>query len=67
MTNTKDAKKDTTKIIKLINQNLKSGADRDEAIMCVLLDGGYFDETSDEYVAFVASIEPELIEDNNQH
>jgi hypothetical protein len=65
MTTTKDAKKDTTKIIKLINQNLISGADRDEAIMCVLLDGGYFDETSDEYVAFVASIEPELIEDNN--
>ena len=66
VTEAKDAKKDTKKIIKLINQNLKSGADKQDAIMDVLLDGGYFDETSDEYMAYVASIDSELVESTNE-
>ena len=61
VTEGKDAKKDTKKIIKLINQNIKAGSDKDDAIMDVLLDGGYFDETSDEYTAYVASIDSKLV------
>ena len=61
VTEGKDAKKDTKKIIKLINQNIKAGSDRDDAITDVLLDGGYFDETSDEYTAYVASIDSKLV------
>ena len=58
----KNAKKDTKKIIKLVNKNIEAGSDKDDALMDVLLDGGYFDETSDEYMSFVAGIDSELVE-----
>jgi hypothetical protein len=57
----KNAKKDTKKIIKLVNQSIEAGSDKDDALIDVLLDGGYFDETSDEYMSFVASIDSKLI------
>tara|TARA_R110002124_G_scaffold207739_1_gene374213 strand:+ start:451 stop:684 length:234 start_codon:yes stop_codon:yes gene_type:complete len=58
----KNAKKDTKKIIKLVNKNIEAGSDKEDALMDVLIDGGYFDETSDEYMAFVDSIDSKLAE-----
>ena len=58
----KNAKKDTKKIIKLVNKNIEAGSDKEDALMDVLIDGGYFDETSDEYMAFVDSIDSKLVE-----
>ena len=58
----KNAKKDTKKIIKLVNKNIEAGSDKDDALEDVLIDGGYFDETSDEYMAFVDSIDSKLVE-----
>ena len=58
----KNAKKDTKKIIKLVNKNIEAGSDKEDALMDVLIDGGYFDETSDEYMEFVDSIDSKLVE-----
>tara|TARA_R110000782_G_scaffold10159_4_gene31890 strand:+ start:1352 stop:1585 length:234 start_codon:yes stop_codon:yes gene_type:complete len=58
----KNAKKDIKKIIKLVNKNIEAGSDKDDALEDVLIDGGYFDETSDEYMAFVDSIDSKLVE-----
>ena len=58
----KNAKKDTKKIIKLVNKNIEAGSDKEDALEDVLIDGGYFDETSDEYMEFVASIDSKLVE-----
>jgi hypothetical protein len=58
----KNAKKDIKKIIKLVNKNIEAGSDKEDALMDVLIDGGYFDETSDEYMAFVDSIDSKLVE-----
>jgi hypothetical protein len=58
----KNATKDIKKIIKLVNKNIEAGSDKEDALEDVLIDGGYFDETSDEYMAFVASIDSKLAE-----
>ena len=62
ITEAKNANKDSKKIIKLVNKNIEAGSDKDDALMDVLLDGGYFDETSDEYIEFVASIDSKLVD-----
>lgn len=58
----KNATKDIKKIIKLVNKNIEAGSDKEDALEDVLIDGGYFDETSDEYMAFVDSIDSKLVE-----
>ena len=59
----KDAQKDKKKIIKQINDLIKKRNDREEAIDIVLLDGGYFPETDDDYFDFVQSIDSDILDE----
>lgn len=59
----KNAEKDKKKIIKQINDLIKKRNDREEAIDIVLLDGGYFPETDDDYFDFVQSIDSDILDE----